>query len=72
LKGEEKLKFSPFFGAAVSYLRRILLRVDPSLTAQQVALALVQMCEENRVLCVRYLERARAGRHVRAAAGARA
>jgi len=56
----------------VSYLRKVLLRVDPSLTAQQVALALVQMCEENRVLCVRYLERARAGRHVRAAAGARA
>jgi hypothetical protein len=44
----------------VSYLRRVLARVDPSLSALRIASALVQMCEENRVLCVKYLERAAA------------
>ena len=48
----------------VDSLRRILLRVDPSMSAQQIALALVQMCEENRVFCAKYLERVRTKKHV--------
>jgi hypothetical protein len=43
----------------VSYLRKILLKVDPSLPANKIAEALVQMCEENRVFCAKYLDRVR-------------
>jgi len=39
----------------MSYLRKILSKVDPSLTANVIAERLVQMCEENRELCRKYL-----------------
>jgi hypothetical protein len=39
----------------MSYLRRILSKVDPSLSANIIAERLVRMCLENRELCKRYL-----------------
>jgi hypothetical protein len=39
----------------MSYLRKILSKVDPSLTANVIAERLVKMCEENRELCKKYL-----------------
>jgi hypothetical protein len=39
----------------MSYLRKILNRVDPSLTAIVIAERLVKMCEENKELCEKYL-----------------
>jgi hypothetical protein len=39
----------------MSYLRKILNRVDPSLSASVIAEKLVKMCEENKELCRKYL-----------------
>jgi hypothetical protein len=50
-----KLKYSFFFLPCVSYLRKILAAVDPNLSAQKIAEALVKMCLENRELCRKYV-----------------
>ena len=39
----------------MSYLRRILSQVDPSLSANVIAERLVEMCKENKELCRKYL-----------------
>jgi hypothetical protein len=39
----------------MSYLRRILSQVDPSLSANIIAERLVKMCQENRELCRKYV-----------------
>ena len=39
----------------MSYLRKILIQVDPNLSAQEIAKALVRMCMENRELCKKYV-----------------
>jgi len=39
----------------MSYLRKILSQVDPSLSAQLIAERLVLMCLENKELCRRYI-----------------
>jgi hypothetical protein len=39
----------------MSYLRRILSQVDPSLSANVIAERLVKMCQENKDLCKKYL-----------------
>jgi len=39
----------------MSYLRRILSQVDPSLSANIIAEKLVKMCKENQELCKKYL-----------------
>jgi hypothetical protein len=39
----------------MSYLRKILNQVDPSLSANVIAMKLVKMCEENKELCMKYL-----------------
>ena len=39
----------------MSYLRKILEHVDPSLSANVIAERLVKMCEENKELCKKYL-----------------
>jgi len=39
----------------MSYLRKILSQVDPSLSAQLIAERLVKMCLENKELCKRYI-----------------
>jgi len=39
----------------MSYLRKILNQVDPSLSANIIAMKLVKMCEENKELCMKYL-----------------
>jgi hypothetical protein len=39
----------------MSYLRKILSQVDPSLSANIIAERLVKMCQENKDLCKKYL-----------------
>jgi len=39
----------------MSYLRKILSQVDPSLSANIIAMKLVKMCKENKELCMKYL-----------------
>jgi len=39
----------------MSYLRKILNQVDPSLSANVIAERLVKMCEENKELCRKYI-----------------
>jgi len=39
----------------MSYLRKILNQVDPSLSANVIAERLVKMCLENRELCRKYV-----------------
>jgi hypothetical protein len=39
----------------MSYLRRILSQVDPSLSANIIAERLVKMCQENKELCRKYV-----------------
>jgi hypothetical protein len=39
----------------MSYLKKILNQVDPTLSAKKIAEALVKMCMENRELCQKYV-----------------
>jgi hypothetical protein len=39
----------------MSYLRKILSQVDPSLSANVIAERLVKMCKEHKELCKKYL-----------------
>jgi hypothetical protein len=39
----------------MSYLRKILGQVDPSLSANVIAERLVRMCQENKELCRKYV-----------------
>ena len=40
----------------MSHIRKILLKVNPELSALEVAKRLVKMCEENRELCEKYVK----------------
>jgi len=40
----------------MSHIRKILLRINPELSALEIAKRLVKMCEENKELCEKYVK----------------
>jgi len=40
----------------MSHIRKVLSKVNPTLSAYEIARRLVKMCEENRELCEKYVK----------------